>query len=66
MAGPDPFRRPGTLGTGGTRESFQPPGTLGTASVVLAIITGDHSCQDQMLLVKMVKHIGFYVYHRSC
>ena len=30
------------------------------------IITGGHSQQDQILLVKMVKHIGFYVYHRSC
>ena len=30
-------------------------------------ITGDHSQQDQILLVKMVKYIlvGFYVYHRS-
>ena len=28
-------------------------------------ITGDHSYQDQMLLVKTVKYIRFYVYHRS-
>ena len=30
-----------------------------------SIITGDHSVRTQILLVKMVKYIGFYVYHRS-
>ena len=32
----------------------------------VSTITGGHSYQDQILSVKMVKHIGFYVYHRSC
>ena len=30
------------------------------------LFTGGHSSQDQILFVKMIKHIGFYVYHRSC
>ena len=31
----------------------------------ISAITGGHGQQDQICLVKMVEHIGFYVYHRS-
>ena len=38
---------------------------INSTFVVHVVFTGDHSKQDQMLLVKIAKYIGFCLYRRS-